>query len=69
MQTDGSYLREPGGEGTSSQEALYQYFSKRKVSLDEGDAAEEKKEEKTEKKAPEAEKTDGVWEKFKKLFV
>ena len=24
---DGSYLREPGGEGTSSQEALYRYFS------------------------------------------
>ncbi len=27
MQPDGTYLREPGGEGTSSQEALYQYFS------------------------------------------
>jgi polyphosphate kinase len=33
MQPNGSYLREPGGEGTSSQEALYQYFSRRKVSL------------------------------------
>ncbi len=27
MQPDGTYLREPGGEGTSSQEALYRYFS------------------------------------------
>ena len=35
MQPDGSYIREPNGEGTSSQERLYQYFSKRRVSLDE----------------------------------
>ena len=27
MQPDGSYLRDEGGEGTSSQEALYRYFS------------------------------------------
>ena len=27
MQPDGTYLREPGGEGTSSQEALYRAFS------------------------------------------
>ena len=27
MQPDGRYIRENGGEGTSSQEALYQYFS------------------------------------------
>ena len=27
MLSDGSYIREEGGEGTSSQEALYQYFS------------------------------------------
>ena len=33
MQPDGVYLREEGGEGTSSQEALYRYFSTRKVSL------------------------------------
>ena len=32
MQPDGAYLREPGGEGTSSQEALYWYFSTRRVS-------------------------------------
>ena len=35
MQPDGSYIREPDGEGSSSQERLYQYFSKRRVSLDE----------------------------------
>ena len=33
MQPDGSYVRDEGGEGTSSQEALYRYFSERKVSL------------------------------------
>ena len=32
MLPDGSYVREPGGEGTSSQEALYRYFSTLKVS-------------------------------------
>ena len=34
MQPDGSYIREAGGAGTSSQEALYQYFSALKVSQD-----------------------------------
>ena len=33
MLPDGSYVRDEGGEGTSSQEALYRYFSTRKVSL------------------------------------
>ncbi len=33
MQPNGAYIREEGGEGTSSQEALYRYFSTRKVSL------------------------------------
>ena len=33
MLSDGTYVREAGGEGTSSQEALYRYFSARKVSL------------------------------------
>ncbi|MBR7011174.1 MAG: polyphosphate kinase 1 [Oscillospiraceae bacterium] len=32
MQPDGSYRRFDGGEGTSSQEALYRYFSARRVS-------------------------------------
>ncbi|MBR3060611.1 MAG: polyphosphate kinase 1 [Oscillospiraceae bacterium] len=34
MQADGRYIREEGGAGTSSQEALYQYFSKYRVSLE-----------------------------------
>ena len=41
MQSDGSYLREAGGEGTSSQEALYRHFSARKVSLSEALAQQE----------------------------
>ena len=32
MLPDGTYVRDEGGEGTSSQEALYRYFSARKVS-------------------------------------
>ncbi len=32
MQPDGKYIREEGGAGSSSQEALYQYFSKLRVS-------------------------------------
>ena len=35
MLPDGTYVREEGGEGTSSQEGLYRYFSTRKVSLTE----------------------------------
>ena len=35
MQPDGTYIRQEDGEGTSSQEALYRYFSTRKVSLEE----------------------------------
>ncbi|MBO5496615.1 MAG: polyphosphate kinase 1 [Oscillospiraceae bacterium] len=31
MLPDGSYVRDPGGEGSSSQEALYRYFSALKV--------------------------------------
>ncbi len=41
MLSDGSYVRDEGGEGTSSQEALYRYFSARKVSLTEEAPAEE----------------------------
>ena len=33
MLPDGTYIREENGEGTSSQEGLYRYFSSRKVSL------------------------------------
>ena len=35
MQPDGSYRKEQGGEGTSSQYALYRYFGSRRVSVDE----------------------------------
>ena len=35
MLPDGSYIREEGGEGTSSQEALYHYFSSFRVSSEE----------------------------------
>ena len=34
MHSDGTYTREEGGEGTSSQEALYRYFSAQRVTLD-----------------------------------
>ena len=39
MLPDGTYVREEGGEGTSSQEALYRYFSARKVSPAEDETA------------------------------
>jgi len=35
MLPDGSYIREPNGEGTSSQERLYWYFFNRKIDPDE----------------------------------
>ena len=41
MLPDGSYVREEGGEGTSSQEALYRYFSALKVSPEEPEPAPE----------------------------
>ena len=34
MQSDGSYILEEGGEGTSSQDRLYRYFSERIVEND-----------------------------------
>ncbi len=42
MQSDGSYTRAEGGAGTSSQEALYRYFSERKVSLTDPEPVKEK---------------------------
>ncbi|MBQ4426140.1 MAG: polyphosphate kinase 1 [Oscillospiraceae bacterium] len=61
MQSDGTYIREEGGEGTSSQEALYRYFSNYKVSL--AEAHEEKHE------APvEDEPKLGFWDRIKQLF-
>ena len=50
MLPDGSYVRDEGGEGTSSQEALYRYFSARKVSAAESEV------EKTGTEEPEKEK-------------
>ena len=41
MLPDGRYVRDKGGEGTSSQEALYRYFSTYKVSLDDEKPAKE----------------------------
>ena len=80
MQPDGSYIREPDGAGTSSQERLYQYFSKRRVSLDE----EEKPEplisapagsipvkpvlRQRTNEADRAQKPVSAWEKIKRLF-
>ena len=40
MMPDGTYVREKGGEGTSSQEALYRYFSNIRVSVEEHQAEE-----------------------------
>ena len=44
MLPDGSYIREEGGEGTSSQEALYHYFSSFRVSSEEENEKENVKE-------------------------
>ena len=51
MQPDGSYVRPAGGEGTSSQEALYRYFSTRRVSLRDEEPAPAQKTEENEKQA------------------
>jgi len=54
MQPDGTYLRAGGEAGTSSQDALYRYFSERKVSLAEAAPAETvETAEAAEQKAPE----------------
>ena len=68
MQPDGVYLREEGGEGTSSQEALYRYFSTRKVSLQDSEVESlsesakseslKQEQEKTEQEKPVAEKNE-----------
>jgi polyphosphate kinase len=62
MQPDGRYIREEGGEGTSSQEALYQYFSTRRVTLEEAEglrAAAAPEEESREKK-------DSIWKRLRR---
>ena len=79
MQADGSYLREPDGAGTSSQERLYQYFSRRRVSLKSEDSEPESGTTEGPKTTAAADagisvpetvkKTESVWERFKKLFI
>ena len=44
MLPDGSYVRDEGGAGTSSQEALYRYFSTRRISVREPEPESSKKE-------------------------
>ncbi|MBQ6755459.1 MAG: polyphosphate kinase 1 [Oscillospiraceae bacterium] len=61
MQPDGTYIREEGGEGTSSQEALYRYFSNYKVSLAEPPAVKAEA-------VIENEPKRGFWDKIKQLF-
>ena len=53
MLPDGSYVRDAGGEGTDSQEALYRYFSSYKVSLNEAAPAAGKRENKLTGRSPE----------------
>ena len=74
MQPDGSYIREPGGEGTSSQERLYHYFSNRRVSLEEETApiigVPVKKVTRPQPAEPDTvHRPESAWEKFKKLFI
>ena len=69
MLSDGSYIREKGGEGTSSQEALYRYFSARKVHLEEEDGKENK--EAPASKGPESGSESGwksAWQKLRSLL-
>jgi len=58
MQPDGTYVRDSGGEGTSSQERLYQYFSQYKISLE--TKAEEPPAEEVRIPQPQAEQTPAV---------
>ena len=58
MQPDGVYLREEGGEGTSSQEALYRYFSTRKVSLQDSEVESPSESAKSESLKQEQEKAE-----------
>ena len=69
MQSDGNYIREPDGEGTSSQERLYQYFSRQCVSLLELPQEQKQSENRTETGSQRTEKKpETAWERFRKLF-
>ncbi len=63
MQPDGRYVREEGGEGTSSQEALYQYFSKRRLTLEE-----EPREEAKPAPGEDSGKKQPFWERLRRGF-
>ena len=66
MQTDGSYLRDPDGGETSSQEALYRLFSERRVSLTEPAPAEPEPENRPDE--PGESRPSGFRNLFHKLF-
>ena len=73
MLSDGTYVREEGGEGTSSQEALYRFFSVRKVSLAEPEPPEPElpePEEVPEREAhePEEKSTGGLLDWLRRTF-
>ena len=63
MQPDGRYVREESGEGTSSQEALYQYFSKRRLTLEE-----EPREEAKPASGEDSGKKQPFWERLRRGF-
>jgi len=65
MQPDGTYIREEDGGETSSQEALYRYFSARKVSL-EPEKPEPVKVQEDKEKPEEKQKPVRSW--FRRLF-
>jgi polyphosphate kinase len=60
MQPDGRYVRDEGGAGTSSQEALYQYFSRRQVTL------EPPEEEKTMLEEPPQARRESIWDRLRR---
>ena len=70
MMPDGTYERDEGGEGTSSQEALYRYFSTRKVSLKEEETAgpEQAQKQAQKQETDNAPEHSSVFSWFKKLF-
>ena len=68
MQPDGTYIREEGGEGTSSQEALYRYFSTRKVSLAEPEPEEPEPAPVPDPDEPEQKSAGGLFGWLSRLF-
>ncbi len=69
MLPDGSYVRDPDGKGTSSQEALYRYFSTLKVSADDKGSADDKKSADTEAADAAASNKKGLFNWLKKPFL